>query len=101
MTQCEMILRHMKEIGSISPIDALREYGCMRLAARISDLRKQGHEINSEWVTYEGRYEKDVSFKCYGLRTTTGQKAGQNMPEQPSSLGNSRFTPDIDRTKEE
>jgi hypothetical protein len=35
----------------ITALDALREAGCMRLAARISDLRAAGHDIDSEMVT--------------------------------------------------
>ena len=31
-TQCERILRHLKDYGSINPLVALREYGIMRLA---------------------------------------------------------------------
>lgn len=32
LTQSERILRHMKDYGSIDPMVAIREYGCMRLA---------------------------------------------------------------------
>lgn len=46
MSQCENILEHMKR-APINPIQALNLYGCFRLAARIRDLRKQGHEIET------------------------------------------------------
>jgi len=39
------ILRHLKTKDSISPMEALEEYGCYRLAARIYDLRSAGHNI--------------------------------------------------------
>lgn len=45
MTQTETILAHLQAGGSITPIDALREYGCLRLAARIWDLRDSGHDV--------------------------------------------------------
>ena len=35
MTQSEKILRHLKDYGSITPLEALQEYGCMRLGARM------------------------------------------------------------------
>ena len=35
----------------ITPIDALEWCGCFRLAARISDLKKDGHNISSELET--------------------------------------------------
>lgn len=47
MTQCEIILKHMKEHGEISQRDAYK-YGCTRLAARIADLRRRGWVINSD-----------------------------------------------------
>lgn len=47
MTQQEQILGHMQTHGHINPILALEEYGCFRLAARISDLKKLGHQIDT------------------------------------------------------
>lgn len=33
------VLEYLKKHGSITPMDALREFGCYRLGARIYDLR--------------------------------------------------------------
>ena len=46
-TQCEAILKHLQTRGTLTPIDALREYGCFRLAARINDLRHSGWDIRT------------------------------------------------------
>lgn len=46
MSQCDDILAHLKR-GPISAIQALESYGCFRLAARIKDLRGQGHDIET------------------------------------------------------
>jgi hypothetical protein len=35
----------MQKYGSITALDAMRDLGCMRLASRISDLKKNGHRI--------------------------------------------------------
>ena len=43
MTQTDRVLRHLQDYGSITPHEALAEYGIMRLGARIWDLKKQGH----------------------------------------------------------
>ena len=52
MTQTERIYRLLVERPEgITAIDALNEAGSFRLAARISDLRDQGHAITS---TMEG-----------------------------------------------
>lgn len=44
MTQKDKIIEYMKEHGSITPLEALRHCGCMRLGARIFELKKH-HNI--------------------------------------------------------
>jgi len=53
MTQCEQILRHLRQEGSITQREAARRYEIYRLAARIYDLRSEGHEIMREMETSE------------------------------------------------
>lgn len=48
MTQAEHILWHIQRYGSINPHQAMNYYGCMRLGARIYDLKRAGHHIISE-----------------------------------------------------
>jgi len=47
MSQANQILNHIKTHGAINPLMALERYGCMRLAARISELRQLGHKIET------------------------------------------------------
>ena len=49
-SQNKMILAHMKRGAAITPGDALREFGCFRLAARIHELRGAGHIIQSQRI---------------------------------------------------
>lgn len=51
MTQEDRILFHLRNKGGITPLDALNEYGCFRLGARISDLRTAGHDIKTIMIT--------------------------------------------------
>lgn len=67
MNQTQQILDHMKRCGSITPLEALREYGCMRLGARIWDLKRMGHRIRSEIVTDVNRNGEAVRFAQYTL----------------------------------
>ena len=67
MTQCEKVLEYMKEFGSITPIEAMQDIGCMRLASRINDLKDQGFAIGRRMKTAKNRYGKDVSFAEYYL----------------------------------
>lgn len=68
-TQNEKILKYLQENGSITPIDALREFGCMRLGARIWDLKSIGYKITSKIETTKNRYGEPVHFARYFLKT--------------------------------
>ena len=65
MTQCDMILRYMQDTGSITPWEAMREFGCMRLGARIYDLKRRGVNVTRELVTDKNRYGKNVQYARY------------------------------------
>ena len=67
MTQCERILRHLQDYGSITQAEAVTEYGCYRLGARIFDLKAQGVPIKSETVTGKNRYGERTGFARYSL----------------------------------
>lgn len=66
-TQCERILRHLKDFGSITSQEAMQEYGIMRLASRINDLRAQGVMIVSETATGKNRYGEATHYAVYRL----------------------------------
>lgn len=59
MTQNNMIAEYLERGFSITSLEALKMFGCMRLASRICDLRERGMEINTckiktetgKWVT--------------------------------------------------
>lgn len=65
MTQNEMIINHLREYGSITQLEALRDYGCMRLASRISDLRKTGIKIIRLTETSRNRYGQKIRYARY------------------------------------
>lgn len=68
MSQNEMILQYMKDFGSITPHEAVREFACYRLSARIHDLRhKQGRRIKTTIKTYKNKYGVTVGYAEYSL----------------------------------
>lgn len=69
MTQSQQILNHLREHGSITPMTALAEYGCMRLGARIYDLKACGHQINTTIENKVGRNGKQVRYARYWMKT--------------------------------
>lgn len=50
MTQNQLILRHLLAGRPLTALLALQKYGCLRLAARVADLRAAGHPIQRRWV---------------------------------------------------
>ena len=67
MKQTDKILMYMQTEGEITPLDALREFNCMRLAARISDLRKAGHKIGRRIEKGTNRFGETVHYAVYWL----------------------------------
>lgn len=54
-TQCEKILAWLKAGKTITPLQALDKFSCNRLAARVNDLKGQGHDIASRMVRVVNR----------------------------------------------
>jgi len=67
LTQKERIIRHLKDKGSITSLEAMREYGIMRLTSRVCELKDQGYNIRREFVSSRNRYNESVSFSKYSL----------------------------------
>lgn len=67
VTQCDRILQYIEENGSITSIDAMREFGCMRLASRMCDLKRQGYPVKVEMENSKNRYGEPVSYARYTI----------------------------------
>ena len=59
ITQEEIVLKHLREHGSITSMTAFRKYDITRLSAKIFNLRKEGYIIPM-------RYETSKKGKTYG-----------------------------------
>ena len=66
-TQAQRVLEYIKEFGSITQIEALKDLGVMRLASRISNLKDMGYDIKSEVVSVKNRYGEKCYIKRYWL----------------------------------
>lgn len=67
LTQCDRILRHLADYGSIDSLTAMREYGILRLASRINDLKRRGVKIISITEKSKNRYGETVRYSVYML----------------------------------
>lgn len=67
VTQGMKILRYMQTYGSITPVEAFRDLGVMRLGARIYDLEQEGVKIVHERESSKNRMGEKVSYSRYRL----------------------------------
>jgi hypothetical protein len=54
-TQASKILRHLVIGYSITPLEALKLFGCLRLGARIHQLRKERWPVKSTMISINGK----------------------------------------------
>lgn len=66
-TQARRILLYMEKHGSITQFEAIAELGVLRLASRISELRKKGYPIEGKLVTVVNRYGEPCRVKRYWM----------------------------------
>lgn len=71
-TQAQRVLDYIEEFGSITQYEALQDLGIMRLASRISELKKQGYHITGRMVTVKNRFGEDCRVKQYSMGSDAG-----------------------------
>ena len=73
MSQCEMVLYHIKKYGSITDSKAVFDYSIMRLGSIIHILRKQGYNIKTNMTTGKNKFKKSVTFATYTMEDTNNE----------------------------
>lgn len=68
MTQQDRILNYIRDFGSISPLEAFRDLGCMRLAAQIFELQKKGYKFDHIMQTGANRYGETIHYMRYSFK---------------------------------
>lgn len=66
-TQKDRIINYIREFGSISSWEAYSDLGITQLGARIDQLKKEGYEFKSEWVSNTNRFGEKTDYKRYYL----------------------------------
>jgi hypothetical protein len=85
-TQTEQVLAHLLRGETITALEAQARYQCFRLAARIGEIRRMGHEVHA-------RLDKKTGHAIYVLAVPAPPKAAEpkaraSPPErQPSLFG--------------
>ena len=64
-TQNKRIEAYLMSGRTLTPLDALHEFNCFRLSARIYDLRKRGLDIESRRrkITSDGKQKYVAEYK--------------------------------------
>lgn len=67
VSQKQMALDYIREFGSITPIDAFRDLGVTRLAAKVFELKKDGHDIDKVIETGKNRFGNRTRYARYSF----------------------------------
>lgn len=67
ITQKDRIINYIRQFGSISSWEAYSDLGITQLGARIDQLKKEGYEFKSEWVSNTNRFGEKTEYKRYYL----------------------------------
>lgn len=68
MSQRERVLRHLKDYGAITSMEAFSDYGITRLSAIIFTLRGEGYDIKSNMIHAKNRYGEMTHYAKYEMR---------------------------------
>jgi len=87
-THTDQILDALHRGESITPLEALQRFGCLRLGARIWDLRRAGHPVISETVDpgngkHVSRYFFDSDYLAAKRAHAVIVDESQERPEFP------------------
>ena len=68
-SQSAKILWHLQNIGPVTALQAMDLFNCMRLAARVADLREAGHDIQTDMK----RLKNGKKIAVYSISKTEKQ----------------------------
>lgn len=64
-TQAQRVLDYIEQFGSITQYEAMKDLGIMRLASRVSELKKKGHSIRREMIKVKNRFGEENQVARY------------------------------------
>ena len=64
-SQSEQILIYLRAGNKLTPAEALRKFGCLRLAARVFDLRQAGYDIRDDLIEVDTQHGGTAHVAAY------------------------------------
>ena len=61
------IIEYLKTHDGITQYDAIKHISVMRLASRISEMRKLGYDVRDAWVKGKNKYGEKYRAKKYWI----------------------------------
>lgn len=54
-SQADNILEYLLQGGRLTPLEALNKFGCLRLGARMWDIKNKGYDVRSRLRNIDGK----------------------------------------------
>ncbi len=72
MTQANRVLEYLESGKTITTLNAFKELGITRLAARVYELKCDGHEVKKNTITVVNRFDENCSIAEYYMESSHG-----------------------------
>jgi len=64
-SQSDQILIYLQAGNKLTPADALKKFSCLRLAARVHDLRQAGYDIRDDLIEVDTQHGGKAHVAAY------------------------------------
>ena len=68
LNQQDRVYEYMKDFTYITRVDAMQDIGVANLTAVISELRKDGIQIETKYIKTKNRYGERIKYAQYYLK---------------------------------
>ncbi len=65
MTQAQRVLNYLEEGKTITTLNAFTELGITRLAARVHELKRDGHNVKKKTISVINRFDEKCAVAEY------------------------------------
>lgn len=67
MSQAERVLQYLEDGNTITTLNAFKELGITRLAARVHELKRDGHNVKKNTISVTNRFNERCAVAEYYL----------------------------------